>query len=157
MRLSPAVVAWFVKASVFHSVNSAPSANGGSNPAWESYVTAFYNLMLDDRDGLKKAICSWVHHVYRLYTNFPLRHYCPVGNWTWVMGPGMPVRCQVDREALLFLVTVGLLLWVVYLLKGDIQVIRKVETRTHEGEGGLCVYAISKCYFLLWTWQLNCI
>ena len=29
----PAVVAWFVKASVFHSVNSAPSANGGSNPA----------------------------------------------------------------------------------------------------------------------------
>ena len=29
----PAVVAWFVKASVFHSVNYAPSANGGSNPA----------------------------------------------------------------------------------------------------------------------------
>ena len=34
----PAVVAWFVKASVFHSVNSAPSANGGSNPAWECYI-----------------------------------------------------------------------------------------------------------------------
>ena len=34
-RTCPAVVAWFVKASVFHSVNSAPSANGGSNPAWE--------------------------------------------------------------------------------------------------------------------------
>ena len=29
----PAAVAWFVKASVFHSVNAAPSANGGSNPA----------------------------------------------------------------------------------------------------------------------------
>ena len=28
----PAVVAWFAKASVFQSVNSAPSANGGSNP-----------------------------------------------------------------------------------------------------------------------------
>ena len=28
----PAVVAWMVKASVFHSVNSAPSAKGGSNP-----------------------------------------------------------------------------------------------------------------------------
>ena len=28
----PAVVAWFIKASVFHSVKSAPSANGGSNP-----------------------------------------------------------------------------------------------------------------------------
>ena len=35
---SPAVVAWFVKASVFHSVNSAPSANGGSNPAWECCI-----------------------------------------------------------------------------------------------------------------------
>ena len=30
--------AWFVKASVFHSVNSAPSANGGSNPAWECCI-----------------------------------------------------------------------------------------------------------------------
>ena len=30
-----AVVVWFVKASVFHSVNSAPSRNGGSNPTWE--------------------------------------------------------------------------------------------------------------------------
>ena len=28
---SPAVVAWFIKASVFQSVNSAPSANGGYN------------------------------------------------------------------------------------------------------------------------------
>ena len=27
------MVAWFVKASVFNSLNSAPSANGGSNPA----------------------------------------------------------------------------------------------------------------------------
>ena len=31
-RKYPAVVAWFAKASVFHSVNSAPCANGGSNP-----------------------------------------------------------------------------------------------------------------------------
>ena len=31
--IGPAAVAWFVKASVFHSVNSALSANGGSNPA----------------------------------------------------------------------------------------------------------------------------
>ena len=30
---SPAAVAWFVKAPVYHSVNSAPSANGESNPA----------------------------------------------------------------------------------------------------------------------------
>ena len=30
---SPAVVAWFLKASVFHSVNSAPSENG----AWVWY------------------------------------------------------------------------------------------------------------------------
>ena len=30
-EIIPAVVAWFVKASVFHSVNSAPSANGGSS------------------------------------------------------------------------------------------------------------------------------
>ena len=28
------MVAWFAKALVFHSVNSAPSANGRSNPAW---------------------------------------------------------------------------------------------------------------------------
>ena len=35
--VSPAMVAWFVKASVYHSVNSAPSANGASNPAWEWY------------------------------------------------------------------------------------------------------------------------
>ena len=34
----PAAVAWFVKASVFHSVNSAPSANGGSNPDWECCI-----------------------------------------------------------------------------------------------------------------------
>ena len=34
----PAVVAWFVKASVFHSINSAPFANGGSNPAWVCYI-----------------------------------------------------------------------------------------------------------------------
>ena len=33
-----AVVAWFVKASVFHSVNSAPSASGGSNPAWVWHI-----------------------------------------------------------------------------------------------------------------------
>ena len=32
MFYCPAVVAWFAKASVFHSVNSAPSANHGSNP-----------------------------------------------------------------------------------------------------------------------------
>ena len=38
VKYSPAVVAWFVKASVFHSVNSAPSANGGSNPAWECCI-----------------------------------------------------------------------------------------------------------------------
>ena len=31
-------MAWFVKASVFHSVNSAPSGNGGSNPAWVWYI-----------------------------------------------------------------------------------------------------------------------
>ena len=37
-QISPAVVAWLVKASVFHSVNSAPSANGGSNPAWECCI-----------------------------------------------------------------------------------------------------------------------
>ena len=36
--VSPAVVAWFVGASVFHSVNSASSANGGSNPAWECCI-----------------------------------------------------------------------------------------------------------------------
>ena len=35
---SPAVVAWFVKASVFNSVNSAPSANGVLNPAWVWYI-----------------------------------------------------------------------------------------------------------------------
>ena len=29
VECDPAVVAWFAKASVFHSVNSAPSANGG--------------------------------------------------------------------------------------------------------------------------------
>ena len=27
--MDPAVVAWFAKASIFHSVNLAPSANGG--------------------------------------------------------------------------------------------------------------------------------
>ena len=32
------MVAWFVKASDFHSVNSAPSANGGLNPAWECCI-----------------------------------------------------------------------------------------------------------------------
>ena len=32
------MVAWFVKASVFHSVNSAPSTNSGSNPAWECCI-----------------------------------------------------------------------------------------------------------------------
>ena len=32
------MVAWFIKASYFHSVNSAPSANGGSNPAWVWYI-----------------------------------------------------------------------------------------------------------------------
>ena len=37
-RGCPAVVAWFVEASVFHLVNSAPSANGGSNPAWECCI-----------------------------------------------------------------------------------------------------------------------
>ena len=30
--MNPAVVAWFPKASVFHLVNCAPFANGGSNP-----------------------------------------------------------------------------------------------------------------------------
>ena len=35
---SPAGVAWFVKASIFHSVNSAPSANGRLNPAWVWYI-----------------------------------------------------------------------------------------------------------------------
>ena len=33
-----AVVAWFVKASVFHSGNSAPSANGGPNLPWVCYT-----------------------------------------------------------------------------------------------------------------------
>ena len=32
------MVAWFVKASVFHTVDSAPSAKGGSNPAWECFI-----------------------------------------------------------------------------------------------------------------------
>ena len=32
------MVAWFVKASDFHSVNYAPSANGGSNTAWVWYI-----------------------------------------------------------------------------------------------------------------------
>ena len=36
--LSSAMVAWFVKASVFQSVNSAPSANGGSNTAWKGCI-----------------------------------------------------------------------------------------------------------------------
>ena len=36
--ISPAVVAWFVKASVFHSVNYAPSVNGGSHPAWKCCI-----------------------------------------------------------------------------------------------------------------------
>ena len=36
----PAVVAWFAKASVFHSVNSAPSANGGLNAAWGIIMVA---------------------------------------------------------------------------------------------------------------------
>ena len=31
-------MAWFIKASVFNSVNSAPSANGGLNPAWVWYI-----------------------------------------------------------------------------------------------------------------------
>ena len=42
----PAVVAWFIKASVFHSVNYAPSANGGSNPAWVWYITNQLRLQL---------------------------------------------------------------------------------------------------------------
>ena len=38
-KFSPAVVAWFVKASVFHAVNYAPpSVNGGSNLAGECCV-----------------------------------------------------------------------------------------------------------------------
>ena len=37
-KLLPAVVAWFVRVSVFHSVNSAPSANSASNPAWECCI-----------------------------------------------------------------------------------------------------------------------
>ena len=38
MASGPAVVAWFVKVSVFHSVNSAPSGNSGSNPAWVWFI-----------------------------------------------------------------------------------------------------------------------
>ena len=36
-------MAWFVKASVFHSVNSAPAANGGSNPAWECCIDRLFS------------------------------------------------------------------------------------------------------------------
>ena len=43
----PAVVAWFIKASVFHSVNSAPSVNGGSNPARECCINRLNSKEFD--------------------------------------------------------------------------------------------------------------
>ena len=48
-RFNPAMVAWFVKASVFHSVNSAPSANGGSNPAYgNNFYGPIYQIQVDN-------------------------------------------------------------------------------------------------------------
>ena len=44
---NPAVVAWLAKASVFHSVNLALSANSGSNPAREDYMVP-WPLLLND-------------------------------------------------------------------------------------------------------------
>ena len=36
--MDPAVVAWFVRASLFSFSRSEHSANGGSNPAWDDCV-----------------------------------------------------------------------------------------------------------------------
>ena len=64
----PAVVAWFVRASVFHSVNYAPSANGGLNPAWEccidrlnskEFVAIHSPLNLDDINGFT-PLATWI-------------------------------------------------------------------------------------------------
>ena len=60
-KFSPAVVAWFVKASVFHSVNSAPSANGGSNPAWECYNYVMEQCIFSF--GIKEQLTGMLQNV----------------------------------------------------------------------------------------------
>ena len=64
MGKSPAVVAWFVKASVFHSVNSAPSANGGSNPIWECCI---------DRLNLKEFVAIQIARCRVLFEGFTIQ------------------------------------------------------------------------------------
>ena len=49
LRANPAVVAWLAKASVFHSVNLALSANGGSNHARDVYTVPWLLLLLITR------------------------------------------------------------------------------------------------------------
>ena len=58
---SPAVVAQFVKESVFHSVNSAPSANSGLNPAWECCI---------DRLNLKEFVAIQIARRRVLFGGF---------------------------------------------------------------------------------------
>ena len=42
-------MAWFVKKSVFHSVNLAPSANGESNPAFGNNLYGrIYQIQVDN-------------------------------------------------------------------------------------------------------------
>ena len=50
------MVAWFVKAFVFHSVNLAPSANGSLNPA-----VAYMNVNMINSDvyqRVKSVLCD---------------------------------------------------------------------------------------------------
>ena len=54
--LCQAVVAWFVGASVFHSVNSAHMANGGSNPACGTMNMDEFILTLLSRYNSSPAI-----------------------------------------------------------------------------------------------------
>ena len=44
--LNPAMVAWLAKVSVFHSVNSSLSANGGLNPARDVYMVPWPLLLV---------------------------------------------------------------------------------------------------------------
>ena len=65
----PAVVAWFVKASVFHSVNSTPTANGGSNPAWVWYINGSEVETLCCNSNCRAPGQQYLYDTYRVLFN----------------------------------------------------------------------------------------
>ena len=82
-KFRPAVVAWFVKASVFHSVNSAPSVNGGSNPAWECCI---------DRLNSKEFVAIQIARHWVLFKGSPLNlddinGFTPLAIWILIKYP----------------------------------------------------------------------